>query len=531
MSVSKGRHDLGRPGPVTSGSVGLAAGGGGGLVVTAGSLTPSGLLAGPKVGGQPRRLLQDSSGGPTIGTRPDSSAGSATSAAASPASATGLRSGLQAGATGLVTVNGVMRKVGPNGSYVSGTATGSEKMVAQRDGDKVVVRQLPSTANSGTFGGTSPSASSNRPPPSSVLDTTSAAPLPSASPPARAPEEAPRRDGGSGAELDGQLSPASIPPRTAPLGTAPLELPPPPPVPERSRAAVGSAGAASGGGGSCSSTLMATGLSGASVLQRPELEVGELDIGSGAFDPTQPEMHQTLASMLGYSSDSVIEEMTGFRGGLNEGVWFLCDERQQPPVRDLVLKLVKCTRISASILTEAENFVKMFAEYPKIVKDPAVAFPVRIFKCLGPGPERQHRYDLIVMWKVKGERLAELIAHKWYQKQLEPLWQILSRLGQTLAAFHFRYNENQHGDFQPSNVFYDEDTGELALIDIGGMGVQSSESDIEHFGKSLKLLADVYGSQILLEGLRAFQAGYDESIRARCWTSDGQLRSDDKASS
>jgi len=270
-------------------------------------------------------------------------------------------------------------------------------------------------------------------------------------------------------------------------------------------------GPASSSTAPCASTLVATGLSGASVMQKPELEVGELNIGAGKFNPTESELQTQIASLLGYGKNSNIVEMTGFRGGLNEGVWFLSDEDQ--PGKDLVLKLVKCTR-RGTLLTEAENFVKLNTDHPKIAKDSAVAFPVRIFKCLGPAPERSHRYDLIVMWKVKGERLAEFIAHCWYAKEFDELWNIFERIGETLAAFHLRYDESQHGDFQPSNVFYDQDTGQFSLIDIGGMGVHTSENDRQHFSKSLKLLADAYGSQ-LLTGQRSFETGYKAVSGAR----------------
>jgi len=190
------------------------------------------------------------------------------------------------------------------------------------------------------------------------------------------------------------------------------------------------------------------------------------------------------------------------------------DESQSPPVKDLVLKLVKCSRLGPRCLTEAENFVKLNNDHPKISKDPLVAFPVRIFKCHGPGPERPHRYDLVVMWKVTGERMAEFIAHKWYAKEFDDLWQVFERVGQTLASFHQRYGDSQHGDFQPSNVFYDQETGDMSLIDIGGMGVPTSETDFEHFNKALKLLADVYGSQ-LLTGQKSFETGHTAGMRAR----------------
>jgi hypothetical protein len=301
------------------------------------------------------------------------------------------------------------------------------------------------------------------------------------------------------------------------VAVTPVPVPPPelaPPTPATtvavSRRAPTVVGAGAAGPTSAASALVATGIT-AGVLQKPELEVGELDIGSGRFDPTEQSVRAQLISALGYSENSNIEEMTGFRGGLNEGVWFLSDDSQ----RDLVLKLVKCHRISATLLTEAENFVKIAAEHPRISHDQAVAFPVRVFKCLGPSPERAHRHDLIVMWKVRGERMAELIAHKWYEKRFDALWEIFEKLGEALAAFHERYGENQHGDFQPSNVFYDEETSDIALIDIGGMGVPTSTTDKEHFNKSLKLLSDVYGNNLLAEGVKSFEAGYARAVRAR----------------
>merc|ERR1740130_1010290 len=137
-----------------SGSVGN---GDGPRLATPGSLTPGGLLAGSKA---PRRLLPDSSAGPTIGTRPDSAASSISGSASGTASASGavgLRGGLmQAGGTGHVTVNGVVKKVGPNG-FVAGGTSSDNKVVVQRDGDKVVVRQLPGTAAPGPFSASSPS--------------------------------------------------------------------------------------------------------------------------------------------------------------------------------------------------------------------------------------------------------------------------------------------------------------------------------------------------------------------------------------
>lgn len=207
--------------------------------------------------------------------------------------------------------------------------------------------------------------------------------------------------------------------------------------------------------------------------------------------------------------------MQGFRGGLNEGVWFMSDPDNVPsePSKqgpgnasgDLVLKLVRCHRVASSVPTEAENFIKLFRDHPRIIDDPNLAFPCMIFSCMLTG---QKRHDLIVMRKVRGERLAELIARKWYGNQRQHLMQILERLGTALGEFHARYSNKQHGDFQPSNFFYDEATDLISLIDNGGIGIPTTDTDIQHFTKSIKLLADCYGPQLGSDGLHAFERGY-----------------------
>eukprot|EP00415_Alexandrium_ostenfeldii_P003728 UN3728 len=160
--------------------------------------------------------------------------------------------------------------------------------------------------------------------------------------------------------------------------------------------------------------------------------------------------------------------MQGFRGGLNEGVRYLSDPSQgsgkNGSKEELVLKLVKCQRVAHSIPTEAENCLKIYREHPEVINDPTVAFPFKILSCIGANGVK--RYDLIIMRKVRGERLAELIARKWYTNQVPQLMQILEKLGVCLAEFHVRYGSSQHGDFQPSNIFCEEEREDIALIDI-----------------------------------------------------------------
>lgn len=239
-------------------------------------------------------------------------------------------------------------------------------------------------------------------------------------------------------------------------------------------------------------------------------ELGALHLPTLPFDPTEQSVRLQLLQGLNASDRATIEEMKGFRGGLNEGVWFLSDPGHGggPPRSgyELVLKLVRCHRIATNIPTEAENFLNISREHPSIVNDPSVAFPVKLFNCLGPDGVKKN--DLIVMRKVRGERLAEFIALKWYSGAIPQVMQMLEKLGACLAEFHLRYDFTQHGDFQPSNIFYEEEHGEFFLIDVGGMGIPTMETDVEHFNKSMKLLADSYGNRLAIDGIRSFEHGY-----------------------
>eukprot|EP00927_Polykrikos_kofoidii_P029598 TRINITY_DN25580_c0_g1_i2.p1 TRINITY_DN25580_c0_g1~~TRINITY_DN25580_c0_g1_i2.p1 ORF type:complete len:1125 (-),score=174.58 TRINITY_DN25580_c0_g1_i2:188-3562(-) len=241
------------------------------------------------------------------------------------------------------------------------------------------------------------------------------------------------------------------------------------------------------------------------------LEEDEVDIGMGPFDPSSPSLRSQLVSKLGLGQRTTIEEMQGFHGGLNEGVWYLDDPDRSSSSsgpKTIVLKLVRCHRIASAVLTEAENFLKFSRQYPGIVNDPTVAFPCKILYVMSNGTRK---HDLICMRKVRGERMAELIATKWYGKQVDKLMQIFETLGRKLREFHHRYGNHQHGDFQPSNIFYDEETDECYFIDIGGVGVPTTDTDVEHFNKSLWLLADSYGHKLAQDGQRHFEKGFNSA--------------------
>ena len=56
------------------------------------------------------------------------------------------------------------------------------------------------------------------------------------------------------------------------------------------------------------------------------------------------------------------QEMGGFKGGLNQGIWIVSDGDQH-----LVLKQSRCQRIASGILTEAENFLRILKDHPEIL--------------------------------------------------------------------------------------------------------------------------------------------------------------------
>lgn len=334
----------------------------------------------------------------------------------------------------------------------------------------------------------------------------------------------PAGGGRAGVQTGQRLSISSTPSQTSAAASqqssVPLQMSVPAPI------------GASGARGSVSNGMQA-----GELLSANGLEIGEVQMGSPPFCPMNPALNSQLIQALGVSSHAVIEEMQGFRGGLNEGVWYLTDPA--PPQQthglgaknalgqssgsgDLVLKLVRCHRIAPSVLTEAENFCKIVRDHPGVVNDPLISFPCKILGCVGPNGTKLH--DLIVMRKMRGERLAEMVATKLFNNQVPQLLQIFDKLGGVVCDFHRRYGMCQHGDLQPSNIFYDEDLDRIALIDLGGMGVPTMESDMEHFAKSLKLLSEAYGAKLANDGLRYFEQGYARSER-----SGGALRGPSQA--
>jgi len=235
---------------------------------------------------------------------------------------------------------------------------------------------------------------------------------------------------------------------------------------------------------------------------------------SQRFEPQR--VKQQLASKLGLSPQAaVIEPHVGNAGGMNEGIWTLRDQTQS-----FILKLVK-GHGKHGFPTEGEKFFKLCNEHPLIINDPSLAFPVKIFKCMAPGSGK--RYELIVMRKVTGTMLSEVIAKMICKGELAQLNGLFSQLGAFLADFQARYGHKHHGDFQPSNIFLcapssPSSAPSFTLIDVADMGPRAppfgtAESDAEHFIAALGILSKCYGQHFYLEGKRQFEMGYARGRR------------------
>merc|ERR1711933_511820 len=165
---------------------------------------------------------------------------------------------------------------------------------------------------------------------------------------------------------------------------------------------------------------------------------------------------------------------------------------------------------------------KISQEHPSILQDTSVAFPRQIVRLLGS--RQEHRYDVIVMQKAVGRGLGQVIQQKWRAGQIPELMSILEKVGKCLGEFHQHYGGKQHGDLTPTNVLYDETSGCVTLIDLGGMGCSSCEGDVGYFSKNLSLSARLVGQQLEIQGVQHFKQGYARAANGNGAVKDVHLR-------
>jgi len=232
--------------------------------------------------------------------------------------------------------------------------------------------------------------------------------------------------------------------------------------------------------------------------------VEELILDGPPFDVLQ--LKAQLIEKMGSSPNAQLMKMPGIRGGgLNAGMWILSDGS-----RKHVLKLVSSARRHPRCPSEAELFKAIAKDHPSVVKDHAIAFPVRIFHlCDAKGNKP---YDLIAMRKAPGVCFDEVMARKWQGGKKAELFSDFEAFGCFLAALHKCYGM-QHGDLHASNVYYEEQNGLFTLIDVAGMAPNpygGSDNDVEHFIGSLKIISQRFGESLYSQGRRFFLTGYNK---------------------
>jgi serine/threonine protein kinase len=234
-----------------------------------------------------------------------------------------------------------------------------------------------------------------------------------------------------------------------------------------------------------------------------DLRVSDICIGDCPINPTDRAFQQQLLSKLGVDQRCTIEGLQGCGGARNEGVFILKSNGEE-----LVLKLVKSQGLLPGLPTEAESLLELSRTHPTIGNDAALAFPRHIIRLLGSCQEC--RYEIIVMPKAPGRALCNVITDRWRTGRVAEVMGILEQVGECLRGFHQRYGGKQHCDLTPSNVLFDEASGRVSFIDLGGMGSNTSETDISYFSKCLRSSAQFLDPQLETQGLQHFQRGYEK---------------------
>jgi len=222
----------------------------------------------------------------------------------------------------------------------------------------------------------------------------------------------------------------------------------------------------------------------------------------GSIDLQEFDIRTKLMAAIGADPLSRVEVMTGFHGGQNEGIWFV-----QSQGKEMVLKVVQGKSRHPTMLSESDNLLKIYAEHPEVVADQFLAFPTKIVRV--QDHSGNHLCDVMVMPRAKGQMLAFVIHELWHKRNFNELMRIFKRVGSCIAGFHRRYQGKQHGDLQPANIVYDCHSGQITLIDLGGMGSNVMKSDEEHFLQSLTMLATYLGCPRLAnDAQRHFSQAY-----------------------
>jgi hypothetical protein len=215
-------------------------------------------------------------------------------------------------------------------------------------------------------------------------------------------------------------------------------------------------------------------------------------------DPTEEDVASQIFSDLGLPSSCQVAKSTIAQGFYNLGLWNIWDKSGK------ALYLLK--KVAAS-QEEGAKFQKLVAEFPDIVSDPLLAFPSHIYQC--PNGD-----EILVMTKAPGCEMFSYIASKARAGASSELSQLFYQIGASLKAFHNRYRNKQHCDFQPCNIIYDHVSQKITFIDLANIGnpLQPPGSDVKQFQTNNQSIFSSYMDASMLSSTSAqFQSGYSSA--------------------
>mmetsp|Transcript_104298 Transcript_104298/g.162577 ORF Transcript_104298/g.162577 Transcript_104298/m.162577 type:complete len:705 (+) Transcript_104298:49-2163(+) len=253
-----------------------------------------------------------------------------------------------------------------------------------------------------------------------------------------------------------------------------------------------------------------------SVLDATTMAIEEFQMIDNNFNPNEPQLKVQLLENLGFPDSAEIEQLHDNSGAFNDGVWIVSGGLSS----GLVLKLVPHQQTTRK--TDQEKYTSIQQQCPKILSEYSVAFPLKILQLIGPDGDRYK--DLLVMRQAPGLQLTQHLYHKFNGGLITDLLNMFEEFGRFLKTMHQVYRvENrsmQHGDCQPSNVFYDEVSAGFTLIDVADFGfgpylAQGGEDDVEHFVEGLSSLQAWYGQSLIDDCIDKFREGYGVKPKVR----------------
>jgi hypothetical protein len=234
-----------------------------------------------------------------------------------------------------------------------------------------------------------------------------------------------------------------------------------------------------------------------------------LKIGTAQFDPVH--YGPAILEQLNLNGPVKIDRQN-MGGGQNQGIWSMVVFSTGQPAtvqKEYILKLVAGQSIHPSLDSEPDNLVKLAAACPGIREDTKLAFPVKIIDVLAPSHQR---HTLLVMPKASGERFGDWMTMTCFAHRQQEVIAAVQELGRELRDFHVRYGNRKHADFSPSNIYYDPATKSFTFIDLGGVGTQVMNDDVQHFIQALSIMGGAGGplGTIVQAATQALKTGYQQ---------------------